>query len=111
LRNIGKPVFIAANKAETRKVEEEAAEFYQFGFELIPVSAEHGNGVGDLLDGVFEFSNLKKKLKKKNPTKSNWRSSVVRTSANLRYSIKFSAKNALSFRRLPERRATPLTRI
>jgi GTP-binding protein len=36
LRNIGKPVFIAANKAETRKVEEEAAEFHQFGFELIP---------------------------------------------------------------------------
>jgi len=54
LRNIGKPVFIAANKAETRKVEEEAGEFYQFGFELTPISAEHGNGVGDLLDEVFE---------------------------------------------------------
>lgn len=53
LRNIGKPVFIAANKAESRKVEEEAAEFYQFGFGLIPVSAEHGNGIGDLLDEVF----------------------------------------------------------
>jgi GTP-binding protein len=54
LRNIGKPVFIAANKAESRKVEDEAAEFHQFGFELMPVSAEHGNGVGDLLDQVFE---------------------------------------------------------
>ena len=54
LRNIGKPVFIAANKAESRKIEEEAAEFHQFGFELTPVSAEHGNGVGDLLDQVFE---------------------------------------------------------
>lgn len=54
LRNIGKPIFIAANKAESKKVEEEAAEFYKFGFELVPVSAEHGNGVGDLLDGVFE---------------------------------------------------------
>ena len=53
LRNIGKPVFIAANKAETRKVEEEAAEFYQFGFELTAVSAEHGTSVGDLLDQVF----------------------------------------------------------
>jgi GTP-binding protein len=53
LRNIGKPVFIAANKAETRKVEEEAAEFYQFGFEMTPVSAEHGTSVGDLLDQVF----------------------------------------------------------
>jgi GTPase len=54
LRNIGKPVFIAANKAETRKVEEEAGEFYQFGFELSPVSAEHGTSIGDLLDQVFD---------------------------------------------------------
>ncbi|MBS1795900.1 MAG: ribosome biogenesis GTPase Der [Acidobacteria bacterium] len=54
LRNIGKPVFIAANKSESRKVEEEAGEFYQFGFELTPVSAEHGHGVGDLLDHVFD---------------------------------------------------------
>ncbi len=54
LRNMGKPVFIAANKAETRKVEEEAAEFHRFGFDLSPVSAEHGTSVGDLLDKVFE---------------------------------------------------------
>src|SRR5829696_2439401 len=53
LRNIGKPVFIAANKSETRKVEEEAAEFYRFGFELTPLSAEHGTSIGDLLDNVF----------------------------------------------------------
>lgn len=53
LRNIGKPVFIAANKSESRKVEEEAAEFYKFGFELTPLSAEHGTSVGDLLDEVF----------------------------------------------------------
>ncbi|MGI9034951.1 MAG: ribosome biogenesis GTPase Der [Pyrinomonadaceae bacterium] len=58
LRNIGKPIFIAANKAESRKVEEEAAEFYQFGFPLVPVSAEHGNGVGDLLDEVFAVLNF-----------------------------------------------------
>lgn len=54
LRNIGKPVFIAANKSETRKVEEEAAEFYRFGFEMIPLSAEHGTSVGDLLEAVFD---------------------------------------------------------
>jgi GTP-binding protein len=58
LRNIGKPVFIAANKAETRKVEEEAAEFYQFGFEMSPLSAEHGTSVGDLLDKVFDVLNF-----------------------------------------------------
>ena len=54
LRNIGKPIFIAANKAESKKIEEEAAEFYQFGFALQPVSSEHGNSIGDLLDEVFD---------------------------------------------------------
>ena len=54
LRNTGKPIFIAANKAESRRVEDEAGEFYRFGFELSPISAEHGTGVGDLLDQVFE---------------------------------------------------------
>lgn len=58
LRNIGKPVFIAANKAESRKVEEEAGEFYQFGFQVTPLSAEHGTSVGDLLDSVFEVLEL-----------------------------------------------------
>ncbi len=61
LRNTGKPVFIAANKAESKRIEEEAGEFYRFGFELVPVSAEHGTGVGDLLDEVFnvlEFEDL-----------------------------------------------------
>lgn len=54
LRNTGKPVIIAANKCESRTVENEAAEFHQFGFEMSPISAEHGTGIGDLLDMVFE---------------------------------------------------------
>ena len=62
LRNIGKPIFIAANKSESRKVEEEAAEFYKFGFGLIPVSAEHGNGVGDLLDEVFAVLDFEEEI-------------------------------------------------
>lgn len=53
LRNTGKPVIIAANKVESKTVENEAGEFYQFGFEMSPISAEHGTGVGDLLDMVF----------------------------------------------------------
>jgi len=54
LRNTGKPVIIAANKVESNKVENEAGEFYQFGFEMAPISAEHGTGIGDLLDLVFD---------------------------------------------------------
>lgn len=52
LRNLEKPVFIAANKAESARAAEEAAEFYRFGFEMVPISAEHGTSVGDLLDQV-----------------------------------------------------------
>ncbi len=62
LRNVGKPIFIAANKAESKRVEEEAAEFYQFGFELMPVSAEHGNNVGDLLDAVFDVLSFEEEI-------------------------------------------------
>jgi GTP-binding protein len=54
LRSTGKPVFIAANKTESKRVEDEAAEFYRFGFDLAPVSAEHGNGLGELLDQLFD---------------------------------------------------------
>lgn len=54
LRNLGKPIFIAANKAESNEVAEEAAEFYKFGFSLTPLSAEHGTNVGDLLEELFE---------------------------------------------------------
>ena len=53
LRNTGKPIIIAANKVESKTVENEVGEFYQFGYEMSPVSAEHGLGIGDLLDMVF----------------------------------------------------------
>ncbi|HYJ46641.1 MAG TPA: ribosome biogenesis GTPase Der, partial [Pyrinomonadaceae bacterium] len=53
LRSTGKRVLVAANKADVAKFETEAGEFFRFGFdEVIPVSAEQGNGVGDLLDVV-----------------------------------------------------------
>jgi GTP-binding protein len=58
LRNTGKPIFIAANKAESRAVENDAQEFYKFGFEMTPISSEHGTGVGDLLDQVFDVLNF-----------------------------------------------------
>lgn len=58
LRNIGKPVIIAANKVESRTVEDQAAEFYRFGFDVLPLSAEHGTSVGDLLDRLSSVLTL-----------------------------------------------------
>ena len=62
LRNTGKPIIIAANKVESKMVENEAGEFYQFGFEMSPISAEHGTGIGDLLDMVFEHLEFEDEL-------------------------------------------------
>jgi GTPase len=46
IRKLGKPVTILANKAETRAVQQNAAEAYSLGFgEPFPISGEHGEGL------------------------------------------------------------------
>jgi GTP-binding protein len=55
LRTLGKPVFVVANKADSVRWEDHAAEFHRFGYEeVFPVSAEHSAGLGDLLDAILE---------------------------------------------------------
>jgi GTPase len=55
LRRVRKPVLLAVNKVENLKRDEEALEFWSLGLDtMIPVSAEHGMGTGDLLDAVVE---------------------------------------------------------
>ena len=54
-RLTGKPVFVAANKVDTAKLEAEAVEFERWGFAAVfPISAEHGDGVGELLDAALD---------------------------------------------------------
>jgi GTP-binding protein len=53
LRRAGKPIVLAANKADNQRREVEALEFYELGLgEPFPVSAHHGRGVAELLDRV-----------------------------------------------------------
>lgn len=53
LRQTKKPVIIAANKLESAKLSDAAYEFYELALgEVIPVSALHGNGSGELLDAI-----------------------------------------------------------
>ncbi|RLB56869.1 MAG: ribosome biogenesis GTPase Der [Deltaproteobacteria bacterium] len=53
LRHAQKPVIWVANKADSRKHEHEAMSLYELGLDLIlPVSALHGNGTGDLEDAI-----------------------------------------------------------
>ncbi len=55
LRRTKKPVFIAANKLESSKLQDDAFEFYELGLgEVFPVSALHGPGVAELLDALIE---------------------------------------------------------
>jgi GTP-binding protein len=51
-----KPVFVAANKVDNARLEADAHEFERWGFdEVFPVSAEHGNGIAEMLDRALEI--------------------------------------------------------
>src|SRR5437879_3060043 len=46
----GKPFVVAVNKVDTQRQQDLAAQFYEIGAEVFPLSAEHGLGVDNLLD-------------------------------------------------------------
>ncbi len=51
----GKPCFLAVNKMDTAELLPSAENFRRLGFKnVVPISAEHGSGIGDLLDDVFD---------------------------------------------------------
>jgi GTP-binding protein len=55
LRESGKPVFYAANKADSPRADPEAFELYRLGVEKVfPVSALHGRGIGELEAALVE---------------------------------------------------------
>src|SRR5438309_3176449 len=55
LRETGRPVLLAINKTDDKRARNAAMDFYQLGFDpVVEISAEHGQGVGDLLDEILE---------------------------------------------------------
>ncbi|AKT43226.1 ribosome biogenesis GTPase Der [Chondromyces crocatus] len=53
LRRSQKPVIYVANKSDNPRLETEATDLYRLGMEqLLPVSALHGRGTGDLEDAI-----------------------------------------------------------
>ncbi|HKB77323.1 MAG TPA: ribosome biogenesis GTPase Der [Myxococcales bacterium] len=56
LRKGGKPVLLAANKIDSSRRAEamDLGELHSLGFEVFPLSAEHGRGVSELLDAAVE---------------------------------------------------------
>src|SRR5438105_8228399 len=60
LRGTGKRVVVAANKADAVHWESDAGEFHAFGFDdVFGISAEHGNGIGEMLDALVSSANWK----------------------------------------------------
>ncbi|MDE1160485.1 MAG: ribosome biogenesis GTPase Der [Acidobacteriaceae bacterium] len=54
LQRGGKPLFLAVNKMDTVALESSAENFRTLGFKnVLPISAEHNSGIGDLLDEVW----------------------------------------------------------
>ena len=55
LRQSGKPVTLAVNKADNTKLTQATVEFYQMGLgEPLPISAHHNLGIFDLIDEVLK---------------------------------------------------------
>ncbi len=53
IRKSGKPVVVAVNKCDVGTHDDDANEFWELGFnELVPVSAEHGRGIFELMDAA-----------------------------------------------------------
>jgi len=55
LRTLDRPILLAVNKTDDKRARSRTVEFYQLGFDpLIEISAEHGDGVAELLDAIIE---------------------------------------------------------
>ena len=56
LRALGVPIILAVNKMDDKRSRDGAMELYQLGIEpVMEIAAEHGQGVGDLLDEIVRL--------------------------------------------------------
>ena len=54
-REANRPLVLAINKMDDRRARAGALDFYQLGIDpVFEISSEHGEGIGDLLDGILE---------------------------------------------------------
>ena len=59
LSRSGKPILVAANKADVPQIDDQSVDFYHLGTEQVfPISAEHGRGIGELLDAASQLVKL-----------------------------------------------------
>jgi GTP-binding protein len=59
----GKPLFLVVNKIDTEAMDAAAENFRRLGIKnLVAISAEHGHGIGDLLDEIFAVLTFPEKV-------------------------------------------------
>ena len=55
VRDADKPALLAVNKTDDRRARDGVLDLYELGFDpVFEIAAEHGTGVGDLLDAIVE---------------------------------------------------------
>ena len=55
LRETNRPVLVAINKTDDKRAQASSMEFFQLGFDpVVEISAEHGQGVAELLDEIVK---------------------------------------------------------
>ncbi|MDP2599251.1 MAG: GTPase [Deltaproteobacteria bacterium] len=111
LRKIDKPVFYAVNKIDEATHENNVVDFTRLGLDpLIPVSAEHGRGVSDLLEGIYtEISQgVRHLMRSQAPRAFGWPLSGGRMSANRPLSTASRGKRGSWCMKRPVPRAMPL---
>jgi GTP-binding protein len=60
LHHTGTPVILAINKTDDKRARASSMEFFQLGFDpVLEISAEHGQGVAELLDAITEVLRVK----------------------------------------------------
>ncbi len=60
VRAVDTPVLLVVNKTDDKRARSGVMEFYQLGFDpVFELSAEHGEGVGDLLEAIVEQLTLR----------------------------------------------------
>jgi GTP-binding protein len=71
-RDANVPIILAVNKTDDRRARAGALELYRLGFEdVIEISAEHGDGVGDLLEVIVERLELQPEIGNGEPATGN----------------------------------------
>ena len=55
VRDADRPALLAVNKTDDRRAQSGVLEFFALGFDpVLEIAAEHGTGIGDLLDAIVE---------------------------------------------------------